>query len=224
MRADIAQVRAAQRQKFSVRVERELRLDIEVAPLIVAQEGFLSLAGPFHRPAEAAGGPDDQGEFGIKRVSGAEIAADIVGDDAHRVFVDAQDRREFALLADDIAAAGEQRVFAVARIVVADRGARFQRRSRHALNPGFEADHMACGGEGCLAGATIAKLGVERDVRIRLVPDLRRLDLRGRLRVRDGCEWLEVGLHQFGGVLRRCRRFGDDDRNRLANKAYAIDR
>src|SRR6266511_3208325 len=69
--------RAAQRQKAAVGVERKLCLDDLVAALVVAEEGFRALAGPFDRSADASCGPGDQREFRIEDVAGAEIAADV---------------------------------------------------------------------------------------------------------------------------------------------------
>ena len=67
-------------RKRAVRVERELGLDGEIARLVVAEERLLALAGPFHRPADAARRPGDQRELRIDRAARAEIAADV----AHR--------------------------------------------------------------------------------------------------------------------------------------------
>src|SRR4029450_4141401 len=71
--ADIAEVRAAQRQEMSLGVERELGADEEVAPLEVAEEGFVPLAGPLDRTADAPRGPGHQRELRIERVAGAEV-------------------------------------------------------------------------------------------------------------------------------------------------------
>ncbi len=85
MGADIAEIRGAQRQETAVGVERELGGYREIAAHIVADEGFLAFRGPFHRPPDAPRAPGDHREFGKEAVAGAEIAADLAGDDAHRL-------------------------------------------------------------------------------------------------------------------------------------------
>ena len=83
MGADIAEIVGAQRKKAAVGVERELGGHREIAAHIVGDERFVALGSPFHRPPDLARAPDDQSEFGKEAVAGAEIAADLVGDDAH---------------------------------------------------------------------------------------------------------------------------------------------
>ena len=94
MGADIADVGAAQGEETAVGVERQLGVDREIAALVVAEERLLPLAGPFHRAAEAPRRPGDQREFRDRSVAGAEIAADLARDDAHRVLRHAEDRRQ----------------------------------------------------------------------------------------------------------------------------------
>ena len=79
MRADIAEVRRAQREEAAVGVEREFGRHGEIAAHIVADEGLVAVARPFHRPADAARAPDHQREFGKEAVARAEIAADLAG-------------------------------------------------------------------------------------------------------------------------------------------------
>src|SRR5262245_63672355 len=106
MGADIAQVRAAQRQEIALRVERELGADEEIASLEIAEEGLVPLAGPLDRPADAPRGPGHQRELRIERIAGAEIAADVAGDDTHALRRHAEDGGELVLLPHDAAAAG----------------------------------------------------------------------------------------------------------------------
>ena len=75
--AEIAEVRAAHGEELALVVERELGFDDEIARLIVAQERFVALADPFHRPAELVRRPGDQREFRIDHAARAEIAADV---------------------------------------------------------------------------------------------------------------------------------------------------
>ena len=77
MGAEVADVGAAHRQEFALRVERELGLDREVARLVVAEERLVPLADPFDRAADAPRRPGHQREFGIDHAARAEIAADV---------------------------------------------------------------------------------------------------------------------------------------------------
>ena len=95
---------------MAVGVEREFGRHGEIAAHIVGDERLVAFAGPFHRPADAARAPGDQREFGKEAVAGAEIAADLVGDDAHGFERHAEDRRKLALLTHDAARAGIKRV------------------------------------------------------------------------------------------------------------------
>ena len=83
VRADIAEIRGPQREKTAVGIEREFGRDREIAAHIIADEGLVTFGGPFHRPADAPRAPGDQREFRKEAVAGAEIAADLAGDDAH---------------------------------------------------------------------------------------------------------------------------------------------
>ncbi len=106
MGADIAGVAAAQAEEMAIGIERQLGLHRQVAALVVAQEGFAALAGPFHRPRQPLRRPAHQREFRIEGVAGAEIAADVARDHAHRVVGDTEDARELGFLPHHIAAAG----------------------------------------------------------------------------------------------------------------------
>ncbi len=76
MRADITQVRSAQRQELPVGIERKLGLDGQITALIIAEEGLRPLAGPLDGTADAFRCPCDQRELGEERVARAEIARD----------------------------------------------------------------------------------------------------------------------------------------------------
>src|SRR5262249_61663948 len=135
---DIANVRAAKREKAAVGVERKLGLDEEIAPLIVAEKSLLALARPFDRAADAPRCPGHQREFGVERVARAEIAADVAGDDANALHRDVEDAGELVLLSDHAAAAGVKRGEAGRAVVTANGGARLKRHAGDALHPSFK--------------------------------------------------------------------------------------
>src|SRR5262249_17157086 len=154
-------------------IERELGADEEVAALIIAEKGFLPLANPFDRTADAPRGPGDESEFRIEGVAGAEIAADVAGDHAHALGRHAEHVGELMLLAHHAAAAGVERVAAARRIIMADGGARLHRYAGDALHPGFETDGMCRVRERRGGRGGIADLRIDADVRARLVPQPR---------------------------------------------------
>jgi len=69
----VDEVRAAHGEESAVGVERQLGVARQIARLVVADEGFLSLAGPFDRPAEPLRRPH-QRELDIERAARAKIA------------------------------------------------------------------------------------------------------------------------------------------------------
>ena len=164
MGADIAEIVAAQREKAAVGVERELGRDGEIAAHIVGDECLGAFAGPFDRPSDAARRPDHQREFRKEAVAGAEIAADLAGDDADIVERHAENRRDFLLLPHDAAGAGIQRVASACRIVDADGGARLHRHAGDAIDPGVEPRHVRRASERRVGRLGVADLGVDHDI------------------------------------------------------------
>src|SRR5262249_14528986 len=134
VRTGVADHRAAQRQEFALVVESELGLDHLVAALVVAGERFGTLAGPFHRPADALRRPDHQRELRIEGVARAEIAATVAALDAALLRRDAERAGELGLLPPHAPRAGMQRVLAARRIVDAGRGAGVERHAGDALH------------------------------------------------------------------------------------------
>ena len=109
-RADIADVGRAHGEEAAVAGERQLDLGDEVAALVVAQERLGARRRELDRTAELARRPEHQAELDEDAVARAEIAADVVGQDAQPVGRDAEHAGELALLPHRAAAAGMQRV------------------------------------------------------------------------------------------------------------------
>ena len=93
-RAEIADVVAAHREEIAVGIERELGLDREVAALIVAEQRFAAVRGPFHRAAGLPRGPGHQRLLGEDLAARAEIAADVADHQPHLVVGHAERRRQ----------------------------------------------------------------------------------------------------------------------------------
>ena len=223
MRADIAEIVGPQRQEAAVGVERQLGGHREIAAHIVGDEGLVALGGPFHRPPDLARAPDHQREFGKEAVARAEIAADLVGDDAHRFERHAQDRRDLLLLAHDAAGAGVERVASGRRVVDADGGARLHRHAGDAIDPGVEPRHVGGAREGCVGRLGVADLGVDHDVG-QVVVEPRRVFLDRRRRVGHRRQRLVVDDHLLGGVFGLGDCLGDDEGDRGADVADAVGR
>src|SRR5205807_9038983 len=93
------------------------------------EERFRARRGEFHRAAELPRRPQHQAELDEDAVARAEIAADVVGEDAQPLGCDAENAGELALLPHRAAAAGIERVAPARRVVVRDRGARHRTRA-----------------------------------------------------------------------------------------------
>src|SRR6266478_7942012 len=118
MSAEIAQIGAADGEEIPLLVERQLGLDREVAPLIVAEERLAALAGPFDRLADAARRPGEQGVFGVEEIARPEIAAHVLAQNAHLFRWHAEHRSEIEPhLGDAAAAPGVKRVMTARRVV-----------------------------------------------------------------------------------------------------------
>ena len=101
----------------------------------IGQEGVAAVADPLDRPAESLCRPDDQHKLGAGVVADAEIAADIAGDHAHRIFGNAERAGNVVALPDH-AAAGARVDGELRRdfIIGADRGAQFHRHAGDAVD------------------------------------------------------------------------------------------
>ena len=222
MRADIADERSPQREKSSSAVKRKLCADEEIAPLVVAEKGFLTFARPLDRTANASRRPGDEGELGIERIAGAEIAADVAGHHPNAIGRDAENTRELVLLPDDAAAAGVERGAAARRVIAADGGARLERHAGDALDPGVEFHHMCRVRERGRGRGGVANLGIDADVRGSFVPELRGVRPGRCDRVGHRGKRLEVDAHAFGGILRLADAFRDHHGDGLAGKAGLV--
>src|SRR5262249_11407579 len=151
--------------------ERQLDLGDEVASLVVAEERLGPGRGEFDRPAELARGPQYQAELDERAVARAEIAANVVGEDAQPLRRDAEYDGKLALLAHRAAAAGMECVAAAPRIVLAQRGARFKGHPGHAIDVEVHGYDVSGARERLIRRPAIAEPGVDRDVVRHLVPN-----------------------------------------------------
>ena len=169
-RADIADVGRAHGEEFSVLAQRELHLGDEVAALVVGEEGLRARGGVFHRPADLLRRPQHQPEFHEHAVAGAEIAADVIGEDTYLVRLDAEHLRQFVLLPHRAAGAGIERVAAARLVVVGDRGAQLDRHAGDAADMHVELHDVIGLGERLVGRGAVAEPGLDRHVARQLRP------------------------------------------------------
>jgi hypothetical protein len=220
--AEIAKVRTAHGEEAAVFVERKLGLDGEIARLIVAEERFVPLDDPFHRPAELARRPGHERKFRVDHAAGAEIAADVPHQHADLVRRHAENGGKIGLQPHRAAIAGIDRKASRRRIERRQRGARLHRNACHALNPGLEPRHMRGAGEGRLGRRGVAKFRIEADIRPRALVHARRVLPRGGHGLDHRGQGFVVDRDQLGAVLGGVKRFGDDHRHRFADKARLV--
>ena len=214
--ADIADIGAAHREEMALAVERELGFDRQIPRLVVAEKGFLALAGPFDRAADPARRPGDQREFGIERAARPEIAADLVHDDTHLVLGDAEDLRQLLLRPHGAADPGVQGVFAGVAVVGAGRGARLHRDTGDARHPGLELYDVSRLGKCGPGGGFVADFGIDGDVVGGVASREGSARRHSRHRVNYRRQGLVIHLYEFGGILCRSERRRHDHGDDLA--------
>ncbi len=210
-------------KKAAVGVERELRLDHLVAALIVAEERFRPLAGPFDRPADPFRRPGHQREFRIEGIAGAEIAADVARHHPHRRRRNAEHARQLVLLPHHPAAAGVERVAAALLVIGADGGAGIERHAGDALHPGLQGHHVGGLRKGRGGRGGIAHVGVDADVGD-LVVEPRCAGLRRGRGRGHRLQRLVVDRHPLGGVLGGRQSLRHHHHDGVADEADAVGR
>src|SRR5262249_19350443 len=109
-RARVADIGCAQGEKPSALIERQLEFGYQIAALIVADEAFRARRSVLDGAIEPSRGPQCEPEFDIDAIPRAEIAPNIVRQNADLLGVHAKHRGELAFLTYSSAAAGMDRV------------------------------------------------------------------------------------------------------------------
>ena len=208
-----------------VLVKGDLGLGQMIAAVGVGEKGLGPVAGPLHRPTGALGGPQCHHFFRIDEDLGAEAAADIRRDDPQFVLLgDVVERRQHQARDVRILRGGVEREMLFRGIVFGDRRARLHRVRHQPVVGDVERGHMGC--------------ALERGFRCGLVPDgpvvndvigCLRVKLRRAVRHRVAHidhrrQFLIVDDDGFGGIAGLVARFGDHDRDGLADKAHGLRR
>ena len=221
-RADIADIGRAHREEAAVGVERKLDFGDEIAALIIAQERFRARRGEFHRPAELLRCPQHQAELDEDAVARAEIAADIVREDAQPVGRNAEHRGKLVLLPHRAAGAGIERVAAGRGIVMAERRARFERHAGDAADMEFLFHDMRRAGECPVGRLGIAEPRIDEHVVRNFIPDDRRARPHRVFGMQHEGQLLVLHLHRFGRVHRLRLGRGDHHGDGLADVARLV--
>ena len=223
VRADIADMIDRERQHAARAVERELRFGHEVPPLVVGEEGFRTVARPFHRAAEAARREQHGDLLGIDIGARAEPAADIGADHPHALGRQLEALRQRRADAMHALVSGNEREQVLGRVMKADGGTRLHLRVDDALIAERPGDDAVGAFERGAHGGAVAELGLDRDVVRGGRPE------RGRARreriehIDDGRQRLVFDRHGLGRIARGPRGLGDDHGDRLAQVACAAD-
>ena len=220
MRAGVADIGSAHGEEGSLGVQRDLHIHSEIAGLIVAQKSFAALAGPFHGQSEASRGPGRQSEFGIDHPARAEIAADVLHDDAHIFRLHAEHMGEIMLQAHRAAAACGQGHAAGGGVIFRKGCAGLHGHARNALHPGVELHHMGGAGEGGFRRREVSHFRMDADVGLRVVPELRGVRRRRVPGVGDGGQDVVVHDHGFRRILGEGHRTRHDQSDDFADMAH----
>ena len=161
-------------QEIAVPVERERRLGDVVAALVIADQPFRSLAGPFHRPPGLARCPEHQDLFRVHAAPEPETAAHVIRDDADPVLGQMEDvARKRASQPMRVVDCGMERVTPGA-VDIAQEGARLHGVRGHPRDHEAALDDMPGPRETGLHGVPVAQKVDEALVVGRLLPERRR--------------------------------------------------
>ena len=203
---------------MSLGINRQFRVSLVIATLIVGNEAFAARADPFHRPPQSPRGPGDDGLLGIVLTLVAEAAADVGRNQPNRGL------RQVKLLADDapdvmryLRGAIERKL--AVRAAVGQNGARLDCRADQAVVDEVETHHMCGGAKGFAHGDFVAAREAEADVAGRGLVKLRRIVAHRGFRIGHRWQRLIINLHEIGSVTRLRQCLGNDGGHRLADVA-----
>ena len=191
-----------------------------LARVIRGHEVLGAILDPLDGALEALRREGDEDVLGVELAAHAEAAADVDLDEPDRVLLETEQRGDRAAVEVLHLGGAPEREHARGRVVVGDEPARLHRHARVALHREAPGDaHVGAGG----GGLDIAEARRDRvdDVRRDVVVH-RALAGRGGGEIGGDGQRVEVELHELGGVLRRPRILGDDERDRLADVAHDV--
>ena len=204
---EIDQVADAQRQELAFVVDRELAFDEHVARLVVGEARFRARRHPVHGAARHLRRHQQHRQFRIGPGLEPEGAADVLGDDAQLLALEAHDRQHAVAQHAGALRAGAQRICVGLRIVAAGAAARLHGGDEDALVVMGQPRHV---GGRLDDGVGLARIGVgilresrpiERGVAARLRPQVGRAGRHRGARIDDGRLLLVLDHDLLGRIL-----------------------
>ena len=223
--AHVGQGGDAQAQERAVLVDGHFGGADVVAAVRVAHEAFAAVGGPFHRAAEFAGRPGDDGFFGVVVDLAAEAAADIRGDDAQLGFRNVQHEGAHQQ-ADDVRvlAGGVEGEVAGGCVVVAEGDPGLHGVGDQAVVGQIQLHDMRGAGEDVVHDRLVADDPVVAEVAGHAVMNFDGAGFDRVGQVGHGGQIAVVDFQQFGGVFGFLLAGGDDHGDRVADVADLADR
>ena len=209
-----------QRQKASVRGQRQTGGGDVVAALRGADEILAAVFDPFDRAAKLSGGPQQHHPLGVQRVLDAETAADIGGGDQHALGRQAE-HAGGELIADGVHAGGGDQQMERIVLEAADRGTGFGGSDNQAVVDQVKLFDKRGARHRGVDGGRVALLEAERLVAGDLVPQQRRAWRKSGGGIDHGRQRAVFDDNGFRGVAGRVCCFSDDESHGIAHVANA---
>ncbi len=220
--AHIADIGRAHREEATLAGERELDSGDQVASLIVGEKRLVSRRGELDRTAELARRPQHERKLDEDAVAGAEITADIVGQDAHAFGRDAEHGRNLALLPHCTAAAGVKRIAPARTVVLSERSARLERHAGHTLDMEVHRQDVVGTRECLVSRLPIAEQSVDQNVVRHLAPKRRRARPQRVFGMVDPRRDFVIDFDALHGIERLRHALAHDHGDGLADMANAL--
>jgi hypothetical protein len=220
--ADIRCARDAQCHKAAIGVERERRLRLMVARLVVGEEAFAASGNPFDWAADALRCPRHQDMLGIDEILGSEATANIRRDQPHRRGRYPQGAGGVVARRMDALARHIGRIPAALRIPHADDAARLHRVGDDPVIVEIELDSMRRRCECRIDGGSSAGAPIEAEIAGCFFCNLPRAGGARGSGGRGGGQWRVVDRHLLCGIEGLGQSLGDDKRNRLTDIADLV--
>jgi len=196
--------------------------------VIVAEKRLGAARHPVHGAAELARCNQDREVLRIRSGFQSERAAYVLGGHAQALVGYAENRGKPVAQGARALRTAAQEIALGAGIVASSRASRLHRIDHQALVRDAHARHVLGRGDDALDLLGVP-FGIRRetgpihgDVAGRLGPDLRRAGAHRLAQVDDRRAFRVIDRDQFGGVLRRGGRLGNDDRDRLAHVSHGL--
>ena len=222
--AEIGEGGEPHRERAPFRVEREFRLHLVVAAVLVGHEASRAVVRPLHRPAEHLRRVQQAGVLGIGVRLHAEGAADIAGQHPELLGRHLQHvLRHLPAQPEDALAADMERPAVGGGVVLADGAARLHGADHDAVVADRHAGDVRGAREGLFHLGGVAVVEIEHLVARDVVVEQRRAGLGGGRGLGDGGKRVHVEEHRLGPVARRRPGLGDHEGHRVAHEAHLVE-